>query len=210
MSKIIIPQYDKDITDLPISSASNRIGLFGGSFNPPHIGHRMVSRQVMRRLNLDAIWWLVSPGNPLKNNSNLAPLAERVKKARDLITLPNVYVTGFEAKHGFSYSFESLKYLKSILPSRKFVWIMGSDNLKSFHEWQNWREIANLMPMAIYARPISNINAPFSKAAINLAKYRIDEQDAKILPTMPAPAWVYLHGIMSDLSSTKIRAKKSI
>ncbi len=195
------------ITNLPASASGMRIGLFGGSFNPPHAGHRLVSRQVMKRLNLDAIWWLVSPGNPLKNHAELAPLKERVEQARSLITLPNVYATGFEAAHGFTYSFDSLLFLKKTLKDRKFIWIMGSDNLKNFHKWERWRSIADLMPMAIYARPNSAINATFSKAAINLAKYRINEDDAALLPFMPAPAWVYLHGIMSQESSSAIRNK---
>ncbi len=197
-----------DIIKLPHSEPNMRIGLFGGSFNPSHVGHRLVSRQVLKRLNLDAMWWLVTPGNPLKDNSNLAPLEQRVDDARTLIKMPNVHVTGFEAVHGFRYSFDSLSYLKKTLPERKFVWVMGGDSFENFHHWERWRDIANLMPMAIYARPNSNILAISSKAAITLAKYRLDEKDAKLLPLCQAPAWVYLHGIMSELSSSEIRAKK--
>lgn len=199
-----------DLVKLPLSYPNMRIGLFGGSFNPSHLGHRLVSRQVMKRLNLDAMWWLVTPGNPLKENNNLAPLEQRIKNARSLITMPNVHVTGFEAAHGFRYSYDSLSYLKKILPKRKLVWVMGADSFEDFHKWERWRDIANLMPMAIYARPNANIKALSSKAAINLAKYRLDEYDAKILPDCKAPKWVYLHGIMSELSSTKIREKNNI
>lgn len=196
------------VTELPISASGMRIGLFGGSFNPPHMGHRLVSRQVLKRLNLDAIWWIVSPGNPLKDHSDLAPLSDRVAAARNLVELPNVHITGFEAAHGFRYSYDSLSYLKQTLPDRKLVWIMGADNLASFHHWEHWVHVAHLMPMAIYVRPGSSRRAPFSKAATRFARYRVDESDATLLPDLGAPAWVYLHGIMSGLSSTAIRQEK--
>jgi nicotinate-nucleotide adenylyltransferase len=199
-------QHIPGITDLPPSAPGMRIGLFGGSFNPPHEGHSLVSRQVMKRLGLDAVWWLVSPGNPLKDQTNLAPLADRVLAARKMIDGPNVHVTGFEALHGFRYTYDTLKYLRRMLPGRRLVWIMGADNLAGFHHWERWREIAGLVPMAVYVRPGSSRRAPHSPAATALARYRIDETDARLLPGMDAPAWVYLHGLMSGLSSSAIRA----
>lgn len=197
------------ITELPASAPGMRIGLFGGSFNPPHLGHRLVSRQALKRLNLDAVWWLVSPGNPLKDHSDLAPLSDRVIAARSLTEHPNVHVTGFEAAHGFRYSYDTITHLKRTLPDRKLVWIMGADNFADLHHWERWYEITQLVPMAIYVRPGSSRRAPFSKAAIRLSKYRIDESDAKLLPQMNAPAWVYLHGLMSGQSSTSIREAMS-
>lgn len=193
-------------TALPPSASGMRIGLFGGSFNPPHEGHRLVSQQVLKRLQLDAVWWLVTPGNPLKDNRQLAPLAERIAAARELIELPRVYATGFESEHGFRYTYDTLKFLTETLPDRRFVWIMGADSLRSFHLWERWREIADLMPMAIYVRPGSSRRAPFSPAAQALARYRVDETDAEILPDQQAPAWIYLNGLMSALSSTALRA----
>lgn len=193
-------------TALPPSASGMRIGLFGGSFNPPHEGHRLVSQQVLKRLQLDAVWWLVTPGNPLKDNRQLAPLTERIAAARELIELPRVYATGFEAEHGFRYTYDTLKFLTETLPDRRFVWIMGADSLRSFHLWERWREIADLMPMAIYVRPGSSRRAPFSPAAQALARYRVDETDAEILPDQQAPAWIYLNGLMSALSSTALRA----
>lgn len=193
------------VTDLPPSASGMRIGLFGGSFNPPHEGHRLVSQQVLKRLQLDAVWWLVSPGNPLKDHKQLAPLADRVHAARALIELPRVYATGFEAERGFRYTYDTLKYLTETLPDRRFVWIMGADSLRGFHKWEQWREIADLMPMVVYVRPGSSRRAPFSQAAQALARYRMDESDAELLPTAKAPAWVYLNGLMSALSSTAIR-----
>lgn len=195
------------ITNLPPSAPGMRIGLFGGSFNPPHAGHKLVSRQVMRTLQLDAVWWLVSPGNPLKDNSNLAPLTDRVTAARALIELPNIHVTGFEAEHGFRYSYDSLKYLTQVLSDRHLVWIMGADNLAQFHHWEHWQRIARLMPMAIYERPGSSRKAPFSRTATRFARFRLDAADAPLLPYKEPPAWVYLRGLVSELSSTQIRAK---
>lgn len=197
---------DRRLTALPHSERGTRIGLFGGSFNPPHAGHQLVAQQVLKRLQLDAVWWLVSPGNPLKDHTHLAPLAERVAAARALVQSPKIHVTGFEAAHGFRFSYDTVQYLRSRLPARKLVWIMGADNLSSFHHWEHWRQLARLVPMAIYVRPGSERAAHASPAATALARYRLDEGDAPLLPDMPPPAWVYLHGIMSGLSSSAIRS----
>lgn len=182
-----------------------RIGLFGGSFNPAHDGHCLVSRESLKRLGLDAIWWLVTPGNPLKDKTELAPLAERVETARRLVDHPSVKVTGFEAAQGFTYTHQTLDFLSRTLPGRRFVWIMGADSLASFHRWERWEDIFALMPIAVYVRPGSTRRAPFSKAAQRFAQYRIDETDALLLPGTEGPAWVFLHGLMSGLSSTALR-----
>ena len=195
-----------DITGLPVSAPGMRIGLFGGSFNPAHSGHCLVTNEVMRRVGLDQVWWLVSPGNPLKDNSGLPPLADRVLGARAQITERNVHVTGFEAAYGFRYTFDTLSHLKSRLAGRKLVWIMGADNLAGFHRWERWRDIADLLPIAVYVRPGAARHAMHAPAASALAGYRLDETDAPLLPDQPAPAWVYLEGVMSPLSSSAIRA----
>jgi len=183
-----------------------RIGLFGGSFNPPHDGHRLVARQTLIRLELDAVWWLVTPGNPLKDHGDLKPLGERIAAARAIIDHPRVHVTGFEAARGFTYSHATIAWLTRTLADRRFVWIMGADNLFGFHRWERWRQIARLVPMAVYVRPGSSRRAPFSHAATALARYRIEESDAPLLASLRPPAWVYLNGIMSELSSTALRA----
>jgi nicotinate-nucleotide adenylyltransferase len=182
-----------------------RIGLFGGSFNPAHEGHRLVALQCLKRLRLDALWVLVSPGNPLKDHTELAPLAGRVAQTRALMAHPAIKVTGFEAGHGFTYSYETLEFLVGAAPRTRFVWIMGGDNLEHFDRWERWEEIARLVPMAIYARPGSALQAPLSRAATALADFRLPEEAAETLAERDPPAWVYLHGIMSDLSSTAIR-----
>jgi nicotinate-nucleotide adenylyltransferase len=196
------------ITELPPSGAGMRIGLFGGSFNPIHEGHRLVIEETMRRLELDAVWVLVTPGNPLKNHSDLAPLADRVLAARALLDNPRVRVTGFEAAQGFTYSWQTIRYLTGAMPDRRFVWIMGADNLVDFNRWERWRDIAAMVPLAIYVRPGSSRRAPVSMAATALARWRVDEEDAPILAGLAPPAWVYLHGRQSPLSSSAIRARR--
>jgi nicotinate-nucleotide adenylyltransferase len=193
------------ITELPAAAPGMRIGLFGGSFNPAHEGHRLVAVQCLKRLALDAVWILVSPGNPLKNNSNLAPLETRVRATRALMDHPRIHVTGFEAEHGFRYSFDTLSFLRDTVPA-KFVWIMGADNLVQFDRWERWEDMAGLMPIAVYARPGSTVRATVSKAATALKARRIPEAAAETLADRDPPAWVYLHGIMSPQSSTAIRA----
>jgi nicotinate-nucleotide adenylyltransferase len=196
------------ITALPPSGPGMRIGLFGGSFNPIHDGHRLVVEETLRRLDLDALWVLVTPGNPLKNHSELAPLADRVDAARALLHNPKVRVSGFEAAHGFTYSWQTIRFLTQAMPDRHFVWIMGADNLVDFNHWERWRDIAAMVPMAIYVRPGSGRRAPVSMAASALSRWRIDESDAPRLALSKAPAWVYLHGRQSPLSSSAIRARR--
>lgn len=186
-----------------------RIGLFGGSFNPAHDGHRLVALQCLKRLDLDAVWLLVSPGNPLKDHSALAPLAQRVTAARALMNHARIAVTGFEAEHGFRYTFETLSFLRSARSGTRFVWVMGADNLHQFDRWERWQDIAGLMPMAIYDRPGSTLRATFSKAAVALKEYRIAEEEAETLADRQPPAWVYLHGMVSRQSSSAIRASRN-
>lgn len=193
---------------MPHSGSGMRIGLFGGSFNPIHDGHRLVVEETLRRLDLDALWVMVTPGNPLKSHSELAPLADRVMAARHLLGDPRVRVTGFEAAHGFTYSWQTIRFLTEAMPDRRFVWIMGADNLVDFHRWERWRNIAAMVPMAVYVRPGSSRRAPVSMAASYLARWRIDEEDAALLAGLAPPAWVYLRGRQSALSSSAIRARR--
>jgi nicotinate-nucleotide adenylyltransferase len=185
-----------------------RIGLFGGSFNPPHEGHRLVALQCLKRLQLDAIWILVTPGNPLKDHSQLAPLADRIAAVRALMDHPRIAVTGFEAAHSFRYTYETVSFLRSSCDGVKFVWIMGGDSLRDFHGWERWEQIAQTVPIAVYARPGANFRATSSHAAIALRSSRIPEEAAETLADQQPPAWVYLRGVMSTQSSTAIRATR--
>lgn len=196
------------ITDLPPSSAGMRIGLFGGSFNPIHAGHILVMEETLRRLALDALWVLVTPGNPLKSHADLAPLAERVTAARRAIDNPRIRVTGFEAARGFTYTWQTVRFLTTTLPDRHFVWIMGADSLAGFHRWERWLDIAHTLPIAVYVRPGSARSALASRAASTLDYAQIDEADAPILARRRAPAWVFLRGRQSSLSSSALRAHK--
>jgi nicotinate-nucleotide adenylyltransferase len=185
-----------------------RIGLFGGSFNPPHEGHRLVTLIALRRLKLDRVWWIVTPGNPLKDVRYLPPQAERMRAARALMPEPMVDVTGFEALIGTRFTLDTLRYLKRRCPALRFVWIMGADNLIQLHRWQGWREIARLMPMAVIDRPGATLKATAGKAAQALAKRRLPEQAAVTLAARPG-RWALVHGRRSTQSSTGLRAQKA-
>ncbi|MGL4239542.1 MAG: nicotinate-nucleotide adenylyltransferase [Beijerinckiaceae bacterium] len=189
---------------LPRHAPGLRIGLFGGSFNPPHEGHRLVTLTALRRLKLDRVWWIVTPGNPLKDTRGLPPQAERMAAARRLMPEPMVDITGFEASIGTRYTLDTLRYLKRRCPTVRFVWIMGADNLIQFHRWQGWREIARLMPIAVVDRPGATLRSMASRTAQALDGARLPEQDAAALARRPG-GWTFLHGPRSSQSSTRLR-----
>jgi nicotinate-nucleotide adenylyltransferase len=194
--------------DLPPGARGLRIGLYGGSFNPPHAGHRHVSLMALRRLRLDRVWWIVTPGNPLKDHGGLPATAERVAAARRVARHPRIAVTGFEEAIGARYTLDTLAYLKARRPEARFVWIMGADNLAGFERWRGWRRIAELMPFAVIDRPGWTLRSTQGRAAVALRPYRIDETDAALLADLTPPAWVFLHGPRSALSSTVLRQQR--
>ena len=199
------------VNDTPISHAiplhtdGMRIGLLGGSFNPPHDAHRAISLFAMKRLQLDRIWWLVSPGNPLKNTSALPAIDQRVIAAEKMAHHPRIDVSRLETVIGTRYTYDTISYLRRRCSGVHFVWLMGADNLAQFHHWESWRRIADLMPIAVIDRPPDSFRALSSVAAKTLAPYRLDEQGAGRLADRHAPAWVFLTGLKSDLSSTRLR-----
>jgi nicotinate-nucleotide adenylyltransferase len=130
-----------------------RIGLFGGSFNPPHRGHVHATELALKRVGLDRVWWLVSPGNPLKETRGLPPLASRMEAARAIARDPRIVVTGLEAEIGTRYTYDTVAYLRRRCPGVRFVWIMGADILSQLPQWQRWRGIAELVPFAVIDRP---------------------------------------------------------
>jgi nicotinate-nucleotide adenylyltransferase len=187
-----------------------RVGLFGGSFNPPHEGHRAASLLALRRLQLDRIWWLVSPANPLKETRELAPLALRLEAVRKISRHPRIELTAIEAAIGATFSFETISYLKRRCPGVHFVWVMGADNFCYFDRWQRWREIAELVPIAIIDRPGFTLSALHGRAAETMARYRLNETHASVLATAALPAFVFLHGPRSPKSSTELRGKPAL
>jgi nicotinate-nucleotide adenylyltransferase len=194
---------------LPPHGPGMRIGLFGGTFDPPHAAHVAASLLALKRLQLDRIWWLVTPGNPLKNTRGLRPLTERMAEARKLINHPRIDVSGLEAVINTRYTYDTLAFLVRRCPGVRFVWVMGADNLRSFYRWQNWRGIASLLPMAVVDRMGSSLYATGGRAAQALTRYRLPERMAGKLADQEPPAWVYLHGLKSPLSSTALRALRT-
>ena len=182
-----------------------RIGLFGGSFNPVHEGHLHVAREAKRRLGLDRVWWLVSPGNPLKADAP-ADLSRRLAQARAVVRDRRAVVTDVEARIGTRYTAATLRALRSRYPGVRFVWLMGADNLRSFHHWDRWATILEQVPVGVLARPGEQVKAGLSPAARRFARWRVPQSQAAMLPLMAPPAWTLLSGPMLDLSSTELRA----
>ncbi len=182
------------------------VGLFGGSFNPPHQGHLLVAEIALRRLGLDQLWWLVTPGNPLKNKTELAPLEQRLEACEALATDPRIKVTAFEKSLGTSYTARTLEFIRVRNPQARFIWIMGADNLAGFHRWQRWQKIATTFPIAVIDRPGSTLAYLSSKMARTFDYARVDEEDAGVLWQKQAPAWTFIHGPRSTLSSSALRA----
>jgi len=190
---------------IPPYSNGMRIGLLGGSFNPPHTAHRAISLFAIKRLRLDRVWWLVTPGNPLKDKRTLHDPEERIAAARKLANDPRIQVSCLESVIGTRYTVDTVRYLRRRASSLRFAWIMGADNLSQFHRWQSWLDIASEIPIAVIDRPPQSFRALASPAAQALARYRLPENQARTLTDHRAPAWVFLTGLKLSLSSTGLR-----
>jgi nicotinate-nucleotide adenylyltransferase len=194
--------------DLPRARQGECIGLLGGSFDPPHPGHLHVSREAMKRFCLDRVWWLVSPGNPLKARGP-AGLDRRIAAARALVSDPRILVTGIEAQLGTRYTAATLAALFKLYPRANFVWLMGADNLAQFHLWDRWQWIMMHIPVGVIARPEHRLAARISPAAARFRFARHGEAEAGLLARLPPPAWCLVNVPMSDASSSAIRASGS-
>ena len=183
----------------------SRIGLLGGSFNPAHGGHRRISLFARRALGLDAVWWLVSPGNPLKPRAGMAPLAARLGSARKQARRAPIVPTAIERELGTRFTLDTLRALRRRYPKARFVWLMGSDNLAQFHRWRRWREIARTMPIAVIARPGYDARAAASPAAAWLGRYRRSAASLKHRAGWSAPALIYLRFDPDFRSATALR-----
>lgn len=192
---------------LPPCAAGQAIGLMGGTFNPPHEGHRRISTLALRRLGLERLWWMVTPGNPLKDNIGLPPLDARMREAAAMASDPRIFVSGAEQVFATRYTADLIAIVKARAPAVRFVWVMGSDNLAQFHRWEDWRRIAEAVPIAVVNRPGYLAAGLSSRAAQALARYRVDEADARSLIRRAPPCWAFITGPRSAASSTALRSR---
>ncbi len=189
---------------LPGPASGLSIGLFGGSFNPAHEGHRLVARTALVRLRLDAVWWLVARGNPMK--SEHGDYETRLRSAARLAGGRRMRVSDLERQLGLTYSADTISTLRRAVPQGRFVWLMGADNLRQFHRWKDWEAIALSVPIAIIGRPGSRISKATAFAR-RFASARLPEREAPCLAGRTAPAWVYLRARENSTSSTGLRAR---
>jgi nicotinate-nucleotide adenylyltransferase len=180
------------------------VGLLGGSFDPPHGGHAHLTREALKRLGLDRVWWLVSPANPLKTTAP-APMPARLDACRRVMDHPRVTITDIESRLGTRATVDTLAALRARYPRLRFVWLMGADNLAGFHRWESWEEILHMVPVAVLARPGQRMAALNARAARQFAPARLAPSDAASLGRREPPAWVYLDKPMRRDYSTALR-----
>ncbi len=197
----------RPLTDpLPPPGRRLGVGLLGGSFNPAHAGHLHVSREALRRLGLDQVWWMVSPQNPLKEAAGMAPFAVRLASARAAADDRRIVVTDIEHRLGTRYTADTLARLVTLRPCHRFVWLMGADNLLQIPRWRGWTSIFHVAPVAVFARPTYSSKALSGAAALRFARARVSERRARTLPEAAPPAWTYLFIPRHPASATAIRA----
>ena len=185
-----------------------RIGLLGGSFNPAHPGHRHVIDVARRRLQLDQIWLLVSPGNPLKPRRGMAPFEQRLASARRIADGRRVVATALESEFGTRYTVDTLGLLRRRFPLAQFVWLMGADILEQLPHWRRWLEFVRSIPIAVLPRPGYNHRALAGQAARRLMHCRRPERAAPMLSALAAPAWIFLCVPQHAASASAIRASE--
>lgn len=189
---------------VPFARAGQVVGLLGGSFDPAHEGHVRITIAALARFGLDRVWWLVSPGNPLKAHGP-APLDRRIARARAVMRHPRVHVTDIEERLGTRYTAQTIAALQARYPGVRFVWLMGADNLAQFHRWQDWQGIMARVPVGVLARPGDRISARMSKAARVFREDRLIGRAGQRLGRADPPAWAFANLPMSESSSSAIR-----
>ena len=192
----------------PVVKTNQHIGLFGGSFNPAHSGHLHISKTALERLKLDRVWWLLSPQNPLKDAHDYAPYGDRAQSARKVIDTPKIELSFFEHEQNITSSVDTIHQLLQLHTGIKFVWLMGADAFAGLDSWKDWRIIIETIPIAVFNRPGFTNPALGSKAARLYAKFRLDEEDAALLPGKKAPAWCFINQPLDFTASTDIRAQR--
>jgi len=180
------------------------IGLLGGSFDPAHEGHAHITREAIKRLHLDQVWWLVTPGNPLKARQP-APMADRMARARAVMDHPRVKITDLEARLNTRFTYETITALQAMYPGVRFVWLMGADNLVQFHKWDRWRDIFRAVPVAVLARPGAGVRARLSRAAQVFRRNRLAR--GEVIGARTPPIWAFINLPMRAISSTQIRKR---
>lgn len=198
------------VRDVPKRSRRLKVGVLGGSFNPAHEGHREISREALRRLGLDQVWWLVSPQNPLKDPGETAPYETRLAKAREVAAHPRIAVRDLEHRWQSHYTVETVGHLHNRFADCAFVFLMGADNFAGLHHWEAWTEIIEQIPIAVINRPGYRLAAAASPAARRYDWARVRQRDAGALALMRAPAWTLLTVPLNPQSSTAIREKTPI
>ena len=184
-----------------------RIGLLGGSFNPAHKGHLHISREALKRLNLDEIWWMISLQNPLKDTKDMEDFSVRKASAEAIVDDPRIVVTDIEVELGTIFTVDTLEALRKKFPENRFVWLIGADNLRQIPKWKGWRKIFRLVPIAIFPRPSYSRRALAGKASRRFDRFRVRSARAPRLVNMRPPAWIFLHTQPDTTSATRIRAK---
>ena len=183
-----------------------RVGLLGGSFNPAHEGHLQLSLAAIDALALDELWWLVSPGNPLKEGQDMAPFEARMDSAREIAGGTPILVSDFERTAGTRYSVDTLNALVEAYPDQRFIWLMGADSLAQFHRWKDWRKIAQMLPIAVLPRAGYDAAARAASATGWLSAFVRPESHAKDWTEWSPPAIVFLRLPTNATSSTSLRA----
>ena len=186
-------------------SIGSTVGLLGGSFDPPHTGHVHITNRALQVFGFNEIWWLVSPGNPLKSTAP-ASVFQRIIACKKITQHPKVIVSDIEVRLNSHFTAQTLKKLYALYPGVRFVWLMGADNLSNFHNWEEWTWIMENIPVGIMARPGQQVKAGLSQTASRYKRFRVKPSEASLMPFMRAPAWSILGGSMRNISSTQIRS----
>jgi nicotinate-nucleotide adenylyltransferase len=186
------------------------VGLLGGSFNPAHEGHRHISLYALKMLGLDAVWWMVSPQNPMKPAAGMAPLEKRLASATAASRHPRIHVTDIERRMGTRYTVDTLTELKKMFPRTRFVWLMGTDNLLHFHRWHGWESIFGRVPVAVLDRPPRANNVRACPALERFRPFLLPQDQAQFLKTAAPPAWTILHTPLNAQSATAIRERRAL
>jgi nicotinate-nucleotide adenylyltransferase len=185
-----------------------RIGLLGGSFNPAHRGHLRISLAALRAMELDEVWWLVSPGNPLKEAAtDMAPFDARLASAERLARGASIHASDFEQREGLRFTVDTVRRLKRRYPQHRFIWLLGSDTLPNFHKWRDWRGLAHEVPIAVIRRPGYDRLAHAARAMGWLRGFVRPSSQAKEWTEWSVPAILFLRLPPDPTSATAIRAQ---